>query len=534
MKTLYLRAEDEDAVAKSAKILRAGGLVAIPTETVYGLAANALDPEAVKKIFIAKGRPQDNPLIVHVSSLDEIPPLVEKVDPRLYDLAEKFWPGPLTVIMKKSDIIPTEVSAGLDTVAIRMPSHETARAIIEASGVPLAAPSANASGRPSPTKASHVLEDIDGKIDAIVDGGSSAVGVESTVITLATDPPTLLRPGGVTPEELSSVLGEISISHAVFEKLNEGEKVQSPGMKYKHYAPKAQVTIIKGSFESYEKFLKAQKEEVCAVCFEGEGRHFDKFIEYGRADNSLTQAQHIFDALREVDAMGCKAVFVRCPITTGVGLAVYNRLLRSAAFRVIDLEISIPVYGLTGQTGAGKSTIGQLLEKAGMYEIDTDMLARRAVESRDVIDRLCEAFGSDIIEGGELNRKELARRAFADEEKTKLLNSITHPEITKLTVEEIHKAEAKGAKGALIDAPVLFESCLTCLCDKVICVTADEKARLERIMMRDGITETDAKIRMGAQRSADYYAERSDYMIDNTDLEVAKLQIEKFLKEEVK
>lgn len=533
MKTLYLKAEDENSIAVAADILKKGGLVAIPTETVYGLAADALNPEAVKNIFIAKGRPQDNPLIVHVSSLEEIPPLVDEVDPRLYKLAEKFWPGPLTIILKKSSLIPDEVSAGLDTVAIRMPSHPIANKIIKESGVPLAAPSANASGRPSPTRASHVLEDIDGKIDAIVDGGSCSVGVESTVITLATEIPTLLRPGGVTPEELSEVLGEIEISHAVFEKLNEGEKVQSPGMKYKHYAPKAQVTIVKGSFENYCKFVKAQKEETCAVCFEGEGKNFDKYIEYGSADNSLAQAQHIFDALREVDAMGCKTAFVRCPVTTGVGLAVYNRLLRSAAFREINLDIKIPVYGLTGHTGAGKSTIGEMLEKANLKVIDTDSLARKAVESRDVIDRLCKAFGDDIIKDGVLDRKALARKAFKDEESTKLLNSITHPEITRLTIEAIHLAESEGKKGAVIDAPVLFESPLTAVCNKIICVVAPEDVRLQRIMERDGISREDALIRMGAQKSKEYYVSKSDFIIENNNLNETEKIISEFLKEEM-
>ncbi len=515
MKTLYLNEKDNNSIQTAAEILQGGGLVAIPTETVYGLAANALDGEAVKKIFIAKGRPQDNPLIVHVSSLDEIPPLVEQVDPRLYSLAEKYWPGPLTVIMKKSALIPDEVSAGLDTVAIRMPSHEGARQIIAAAGLPLAAPSANASGKPSPTKASHVMQDLEGKIDAVVDGGECSVGVESTVVTLATEPPTLLRPGGITPEQLEAVLGEIQISPAVFEKLKEGEKAESPGMKYKHYAPAAQVTIIKGDFESYKKFVYAQKDTVCAVCFEGEGRFFDKFIEYGSESDADSQAHSIFDALREVDKAGCGRAFVRCPVSTGVGLAVYNRLLRSAAFRVIDLDFSIPVIGLTGQTGSGKSTVSAILSSKGYHIVDTDLLARKAVENPEVISMLCERFGSDIISGGALDRRELARRAFATPEGTQALNLITHPEITRLAVEEIHKAENEGARAAVIDAALLFESPLTAVCGKTICVVADEKIRLERIMKRDGISDKDAMLRINAQPDEEYYKSKSDIIINN-------------------
>lgn len=515
METLHLNSDNENSINKATEILKNGGLVAIPTETVYGLAANALDGKTVKKIFEAKGRPQDNPLIVHIAELDEINALVEKVEPRLYDLAERFWPGPLTVIMKKSALIPNEVCAGLETVAIRMPSHPVARAIIKKCGLPLAAPSANASGKPSPTKAEHVAEDLEGKIDAIVDGGDCAVGVESTVITLATNPPTLLRPGGITPEELSSVLGEISISHAVFEKLKEGEKVQSPGMKYKHYAPKAAVTIIKGTFEQYKKFVEAQKIETCAVCFEGEGKYFSSSIEYGKADNSLTQAQHIFDSLRKVDEMGCKRAFVRCPITTGVGLAVYNRLLRSAAFRVIDLDIKIPVIGLTGQTGAGKSTVALKMKEEGSYIIDTDILAREAVKSRDILDRLSQEFGADIITDGVLDRRLLAKRAFASSEKTEALNIITHPEITRLAIEEIHKAEEGGYKDAVIDAPVLLESDLLCFCDRTICVVADKGTRLKRIMARDNITEEQALERMNAQKDESYYVSMCDEIIRN-------------------
>lgn len=527
MKTIYLK-DDDESIKKAAEILKNGGLVAVPTETVYGLAANALNGEAVKKIFAAKGRPQDNPLIVHVSSVEEIEPLVEKIDERAYALAEKFWPGPLTVIMKKSSLIPNEVSAGLNTVAIRMPSNECARKIISASGLPLAAPSANASGRPSPTKAAHVIEDLDGKINAVVDGGESDVGVESTVITLVTDPPTLLRPGGVTPEQLSEVLGEIQISHAVFEKLGEGEKVQSPGMKYKHYAPKAQVTLIKGTFEQYKKFLFAQKDTVCAVCFTGEGKNFEKYVEYGTENDDLSQAHGIFDALREVDAMGCQRAFVRCPSLSGVGLAVYNRLLRSAAFRVIDLNIKIPVIGLTGQTGAGKTTVAAILKEKGYAIIDTDVLAKKALENPEVSAMLIDRFGKDIAPNGKLCRRELARRAFADKKSTQALNLITHPEITRLALEQIHSVRESGAKAAVIDAALLFDSCLVSFCEKTVSVVASEEVRLKRIMKRDSISEFDAKLRINAQPSAEYYIEKADIVIRNNENDDLQKQLEQW------
>lgn len=531
METLYLKAGEKGTAEKAAEILKKGGTVAIPTETVYGLAANALDPSAVKKIFEAKGRPQDNPLIVHISSLEEVEPLVEKVDERLYALAEKYWPGPLTVIMKKSSLIPDEVCAGLDTVAIRMPSNEMARAIIKQCGFPLAAPSANTSGKPSPTRAEHVRSDLDGKIDAVVDGGKCEVGVESTVITLALEPPMLLRPGGITPEQLEDVLGEISLSPAVLNKLADGEKPQSPGMKYKHYAPEVPVTIIKSDFETFEKFLKAHNEKICAVCFEGEGKNFEHYIEYGKSGDSSTQAAELFDALRKVDETGCSRAFVRCPNPEGVGLAVYNRLLRSAAFKVLDLDFNIPVYGLTGQTGSGKTTVGELLEKYGCKVIDTDKIAHSVLEIPTVIKALCDEFGEDILQSGKINRRALASRAFENEDSTLKLNEITHPEITLITLKEIRQAEDGGFKSAVIDAPVLFESPLKTLCKKVICVTAGSDTRLKRIIARDGISIEEAKKRMNAQKSSEYYIENSDIVIENDDIEQTKLQIEKLFRE---
>lgn len=341
MKTnIYKPNSDNDRVIKTAgEILRDGGVVGIPTETVYGLAANALDSNAVKKIFEAKGRPQDNPLIVHIADLGDIYPLVQEVPESALKLANEFWPGPLTIILKSSRLIPKSVSAGLDTVAIRMPSHPIARAIIRAAGVPLAAPSANTSGKPSPTTAMHVLNDLDGKIDAIIDGGTCNVGLESTVITLCGDKPRLLRPGKVTPEELKRVLGDIEIDKAVLGKLEKDEKVASPGMKYKHYAPDSNVVIVRGDFKDYANYIdKYDKDDTMAICFDGEESKLPvKCICFGNEDNPDNQAHELFDALRKVDKTGAKNVFVRCPSDDGVGLAVMNRLLRAAEFEVIDV-----------------------------------------------------------------------------------------------------------------------------------------------------------------------------------------------------
>lgn len=342
MKTEIYKASSKDdlCLERAGEILKNGGLVAIPTETVYGLAANALDGEAVKKIYLAKGRPSDNPLIVHISDLSQWEPLVKKIPQNALRLAEKYWPGPLTIILPKSDLIPPEVSGRLETVAVRMPSNEIARAVIEKAGVPLAAPSANTSGKPSPTNARYVKEDLDGKIEMIIDGGECGVGVESTVITLAEKVPKLLRPGAITPEMLEEVLGKIEIDSAVYEKLAENAVAASPGMKYKHYSPKASVVIVKGEFESYKKFVTENADENTAVlCFEEEAEKLDGFktITYGKKNDSFSQASRIFDALRQVDEAGAKTVYARFPEMSGMGLAVFNRLVRAAAFNIIEV-----------------------------------------------------------------------------------------------------------------------------------------------------------------------------------------------------
>ncbi len=343
MKTEHVIIESEqntEGIKRLAEILKSGGIAAIPTETVYGLAADATSASAVAKIFEAKGRPQDNPLIVHISSLQMLDGIAKEIPEGAKKLAEKFWPGPLTIIMPRGEKIPEEVSAGLDTVAVRFPSHPIARAIIEESGLPLAAPSANLSGSPSPTTAEHCIKDLEGRVDAIAVSTDCEVGVESTVITLCTNPPRLLRPGAVTAEELREVLGEIVIDKAVLAEPEKGEAVASPGMKYKHYSPKTAVILVRGSAEKYREYVNSKKsEKAIALCFEEDSEGIEiPTVTYGRAEDELSLANGIFAALRRLDEIGAEVAYAHSPELSGVGLAVYNRLIRAAAFREIDLE----------------------------------------------------------------------------------------------------------------------------------------------------------------------------------------------------
>lgn len=338
MNTKHLSASPAD-IETAGTLLKNGALVAIPTETVYGLAANALDETAVRAIFEAKGRPQDNPLIVHIDSPAMLPLLTAAIPAKAHALMDAFWPGPLTVILPKSDAVPAAVSGALDTVAVRMPSHPVARAIITAAGVPLAAPSANLSGSPSPTTAARVAADMDGRIAAVVDGGDCEVGVESTVITLCTPRPRLLRPGGVTLTQLCAVIGAVDVDDAVLNPLKDGEQVASPGMKYKHYAPKAAVTLVKGDAAAFAAYVNAHGGDgVMALCFDGEDAGLCvPSLCYGARDDDAAQAHRVFEALRTADDRGAKVLYVACPHEDGIGLAVYNRLLRAAAFRVVTL-----------------------------------------------------------------------------------------------------------------------------------------------------------------------------------------------------
>lgn len=337
MQTEYLR-PDADGIRRAGALLRDGGLVGIPTETVYGLAANAFDGAAVAKIFAAKGRPMDNPLIVHVSAPDQVDALVRTFPDDAQRLARAYWPGPLTMILPKSDRIPDEVSAGLPTVAVRYPQHPVARAIIDAAGCPLAAPSGNRSGKPSPTCAAHMRADMDGRIDAIVDGGDCGVGVESTVITLAGERPRLLRPGGITLAQLRAVLGEVDVDPAVTHRLADGQVAASPGMKYKHYAPNADVSLVRGTARQFADYVNARiAPDTYAMCFDEDIPMLrGAYMSYGAAADAAAQAHRLFDCLREFDRLGARRVYAHCPQQDGVGLAVYNRMIRAAGFSVID------------------------------------------------------------------------------------------------------------------------------------------------------------------------------------------------------
>ena len=341
MNTLYLSAEDSRTPAIAANIIMQGGLVAIPTETVYGLGANGLDETAVAKIFEAKGRPQDNPLILHISGPEQIELFCHHIPQAAYDLAEKFWPGPLTMVLPARSNVPKRTTAGLDTVAVRCPDSDVTREIIRLSGVPLAAPSANISGKPSTTTAKHVKYDHDGRIDAIVDGGPCRVGVESTIIDLSGERPRLLRPGGITPEQLSEVLGEIEVDKAVTSQLGKDDVVRAPGMKYRHYAPTAPVVIVSGSREAAAQYIRAHFTPGDRVlCFEEELSLYEGCdpLSYGMEADVNTLSAGLFAALRELDDASIHQVYARCPVGGGVAYAVQNRLKKAAAFHVVDAE----------------------------------------------------------------------------------------------------------------------------------------------------------------------------------------------------
>jgi len=337
---------NDESLSRAGELIRAGGLVAFPTETVYGLGANALDADAVRRIFEAKGRPGDNPLIVHISRVDQLSPLITGApSPAARALMDACWPGPMTLIFPKSPAVPAEVTAGLDTVAVRFPVHPAARSLIEAARRPIAAPSANRSGRPSPTTAAHVLEDMDGRVPLILDGGACAVGLESTVIDVTGDPPRILRPGGVTPERIAEICGGVTVDDAVLRPLREGERPRSPGMKYRHYAPTGALTIVQGGADAvagkirmlYDAALAGGKSPLI-LALDG---HIDAYGDrrcLSLGADAEAMARSMFARLRDADALGADAIFSEAIPTDGVGLAVMNRLERAAGFNILEAD----------------------------------------------------------------------------------------------------------------------------------------------------------------------------------------------------
>ena len=334
-----------DIINAAGQILKQGGLVAFPTETVYGLGANALDEEAARKTYAAKGRPSDNPLIVHIASLEDLYPITKKVPEKAVALAEKFWPGPLTMIFEKSELVPHGTTGGLETVAVRMPDNEVALALIRAGGGYVSGPSANKSGRPSPTMARHVLDDLEGRIDMILDGGPVHIGVESTIVDMTVEPPMILRPGAVTKEMLEETVGEVTVDHTIL-TADAKTPPKAPGMKYRHYAPRAEMTVVEGSLEKV-----VNKIGELAATRENEGHRvgiiatqetmdrygYENVKCIGTREDESTVAANLYAILREFDDDGTEYIYSEAFASDGIGSAVMNRLLKAAGHHVINV-----------------------------------------------------------------------------------------------------------------------------------------------------------------------------------------------------
>ena len=516
METVIFHPErDPAAIAAAAAIIRRGGLLGIPTETVYGLGADALNEDAVRRIFEAKGRPQDNPLILHVPSADWLDRYCQDVPPAAYRLAERFWPGPLTMILPRRPIVPLRTTGGLETVGVRCPDHPVTLAIIEAAGVPVAAPSGNTSGRPSPTTARHMMDDMLGKIDGIVDGGPCAVGVESTIIDLTVQPPRLLRPGGLPLEALEQALGEVAVDDAVRRKMGEGERPRAPGMKYRHYAPRAAVTVVTGPARRSAAYIQAHlPERAGVICFDEYAPLFTGHIVHrlGSANDTLAQAQHVFDALRTFDDTDVPEIYAQCPDESGLGLAVSNRLKKAAGFHTVD--VSPLVIGITGPTGAGKTSALRALERLGGLVLDCDAIYHRLLRTDAALRAaITDAFGPVFGPDGALDRQKLGAVVFTDPAALDRLNAIIYERLPRELLRRINAADLPLVG---IDAINLVESGLSRLCRRTVAVLAPAETRVRRIMARDGIPEDYARLRVQAQKPDEFYrAHCTDVLVND-------------------
>ena len=337
---------DQGGIRRAGEILKRGGLVAFPTETVYGLGGDALNPESSKKIYAAKGRPSDNPLIVHVCRWEDVAPIVEEIPKEAEKLAAAFWPGPMTMIFNKSSLVPYETTGGLDTVAVRFPSNKIAAAMIRAGGGYIAAPSANKSGRPSPTEALYCKEDLDGKVEMIIDGGQVGIGLESTIIDLTEEKPTILRPGYITKEMLEKVLGEVDVDRTIIAP-NSGIRPKAPGMKYRHYAPQGDLAIVEGSPEHVVSYIneacgkaKAEGKVTGIICTDETRDRYQADYVYsaGTRSDEETVARQLFKILREFDDDGAQVLFSESFAGGGICMAIMNRLMKAAGQKVINAD----------------------------------------------------------------------------------------------------------------------------------------------------------------------------------------------------
>ena len=517
-----------DAVA----MLRKGGLVAVPTETVYGLAADAENSAAIWTLFEVKQREREKAFSILVTGMDMVERYCENIPPVAYALAEKYWPGPLTMILEDKGVVSALVNDEGDTLGVRCPDHPMTQSILQEADVALAAPSANPSDLPSPKTAQEVLDYFDGHIEGIVDGGPCTVGVESTIIDLTVTPPRLLRPGGLPLEALEAVLGEVAVDKAVRQKLSDGEKAKAPGMKYRHYAPRAAVTVVTGAPRRSAAYIAAHLPAGAGViCFDEYAPLFAGHIVHrlGPAGDKLAQAQRVFDALRTFDETEVTAIYAQCPDEAGLGLAVSNRLKKAAGFHTVD--VSPLVIGFTGPTGAGKTSALRALEQLGGLVLDCDAIYHELLRTDGALrEAIAGAFGPVFAADGGLDRQKLGNLVFGDPAALETLNGIIY---ARLPRELRRRMDASDAAVVGIDAINLIESGLDGLCRRTVAVIAPAETRVARIMAREGISEDYAWARVRAQRPDQFFAEGCAHILYNDcgTAEEFSRKAEEFLKE---
>lgn len=481
----------------AAEIIQRGEIVALPTETVYGLAGDALNKAAIERIFAAKGRPADNPLIVHIADFADMYRFWAYVPALAAKLAERFWPGPLTMILPRKPGVPDYPCGGLATIALRMPKNAFVLELIRLSGGPLAMPSANVSGYPSPTTADHVNRDLNGKIPLIIDGGRCPVGFESTVVTLGERNTKIrvLRPGNVSVEELAA-FAPCVVDSSVTKPLSKGEKALSPGVLYKHYSPKARVILVNGSETAVRNYTESNFPEAALI---------------------LNPGGDIYDVLRGADDDGAATVIARTPVLGRNGLAIYNRLLRAAGFDEIFLECDKyqkkRVFGLTGMSGSGKSAASRIFAEEGFIVIDCDVIAKLVVSPNTKCSRELQQKFPDFFVCGMLDRRKTAAAIYSDAALKRDYEAVIYPYISFLVIEKILSVPALTP--IILDAPTLFESGVNDLCGGVISIVTTKVMAISRIMSRDNLQKEAAVLRLDAQHSREFFAEHADFFVQN-------------------